>query len=194
MADMLKPPPLLERDPRFQALGTLASRISKLEREPLLVYLIDTVDPSALQHLAEQFSLLEDGWNLAESDDARRALIRGAIELHRHKGTPWAIREVIRRLGLGEVTLIERVSGQTRNGQINHDGLHIHGDPKAWTQYRVILNKPITNDQAAQVRTLLQAYAPARCQLASLEYQAVANRHNGAIHRNNQYNRGSAHG
>lgn len=194
MADALKLPPLLERDSRFQTLGTLASHIIKLEREPLLVYLIDTVDPSALQHLADQFSMLKDGWSLAESDDARRALIQGAIELHRHKGTPWAIRDVIRRLGLGEITLIERLAGQNHNGSITRNGLHFHGDPKAWTQYRVILNKPITNDQAAQVRTLLEAYAPARCQLASLEYQAVANRHNGAIHRNNQYNRGSAHG
>ncbi|EGP02780.1 phage tail protein, partial [Pasteurella multocida subsp. gallicida str. Anand1_poultry] len=26
-----------------------------------------------------------------------------SVELHRHKGTPWSVREVIRQLGFGEV-------------------------------------------------------------------------------------------
>lgn len=192
MADDLKLPPPLAADLRFQTLGALAGRLNAIDLQPLLVYLVDTVNASALQVLAEQFSLVGDGWELAESDEARRGLIRGAIELHRYKGTPWAIREVIRRLGLGEVTIIEGLAGRVRDGSIRRDGIYVHGDASAWAKYRVILQQPITNDQAAQLRTLLAAYAPARCHLASLEYQAVANRHNGTIRRNGQYNRGSA--
>lgn len=192
MADDLNLPPPLAGDARFQALGIVAGRLSTIDLQPLLVYLVDTINASALQSLAEQFSLLGDGWELAESDDAKRALIRGAIELHRYKGTPWAIREVIRRLGLGEVELVEGLAGRIRNGSIARNGLYVHGDPNVWAKYRVILQRPITNDQAAQVRALLAAYAPARCHLASLEYQTVANRHNGVIRRNGQFNRGSA--
>ena len=192
MADGLNLPPPLAGDARFQALGTVAGRLNAIDLQPLLVYLVDTVNASALQSLAEQFSLVGDGWELAESDEAKRALIRGAIELHRFKGTPWAIREVIRRLGLGEVDIIEGLAGRIRDGSISRDGLYVHGDPSAWAKYRVILRQPITNDQATQLRSLLAAYAPARCHLASLEYQAVANRHNGAIRRDGQYNRGSA--
>lgn len=192
MADDLKLPLPLAADLRFQTLGALAGRLNAIDLQPLLVYLVDTVNASALQALAEQFSLVGDGWELAESDEARRGLIRGAIELHRYKGTPWAIREVIRRLGLGEVTIIEGLADRVRDGTIRRDGIYVHGDAHAWAKYRVILQQPITNDQAAQLRTLLAAYAPARCHLASLEYQAVANRHNGTIRRNGQYNRGSA--
>ncbi|MDF0606616.1 phage tail protein I [Neisseriaceae bacterium TC5R-5] len=187
----LLPPPLAS-DERFSMLAKLAAQISAIDLSPLLVYLVDTVSASALPSLAQQFSLVGDGWELAESDDARRALIRRAIELHRYKGTPWSIREVIRRLGLGEVTLIEGLNANDRDGAIQRDGLYVHGDPTQWAVYRVILSAPVTNDQAEQLRQLLAAYAPARCHLASLEYQAVANRHNGAIQRNKQYNRGSA--
>lgn len=192
MADPLLLPPPLAGDERFRALGQLAARISDIDLSPLLVYLVDTVNASALQALAEQFSLVGDGWELAESDEARRTLIRGAIELHRYKGTPWAIREVIRRLGLGEVEIIEGLAGRVRDGSITRNGLYVHGDPNAWAKYRVILQRPITNGQATQLRALLDSYAPARCHLASLEYQAAANRHNGTIRRNGQFNRGSA--
>ncbi|OHX10248.1 phage tail protein I [Chromobacterium sphagni] len=191
MAD-LPLPPSLAGDARSQVLAKLAARISDVDLSALLVYLADTVSASALPHLAEQFSLVGDGWELAESDDARRALIKSAIELHRYKGTPWAVREVVRRLDMGEATLLEGLSGQRRDGFIQRNGFYVHGDPDAWAKYRVLLQRPITNDQADQLRAALTAYAPARCHLASLEYQAVANRHNGAIHRNRQFNRGSA--
>lgn len=192
MAESLLPPSLAG-DPRFAALESLTGRLSSLDLLPLLVYLIDTVDASALSWLAEQFSLLgADGWSLAESEEARRNLIKSAIELHRYKGTPWAIREVIRRLGFGEVEIIEGLAGRVRDGSIRRDGLYVHGDASAWAQYRVVLQRPITNDQAHELRKTLDAFAPVRCHLASLEYQAVAHRHNGVIRRDGQYNRGSA--
>ncbi|AUH51097.1 phage tail protein I [Chromobacterium sp. ATCC 53434] len=191
MAD-LPLPPALAGDTRSRILGVLAARISAVDVSGLLVYLVDNVTSSALPLLAEQFSLPGDGWELAESDDARRHMIKGAIELHRYKGTPWAVREVIRRLGLGEATLIEGLAGQLRNGTIRHDGMHVHGEVDSWAKYRVVLQQPITNDQAVSLRSALRAVAPARCHLASLEYQAAANRHNGVIRRNKQFNRGSA--
>ncbi|KUM03542.1 phage tail protein I [Chromobacterium subtsugae] len=191
MAD-LPLPPALAGDARSRILAALAARISAVDVSGLLVYLVDNVARSALPLLAEQFSLPGDGWELAESDYARRRMIKGAIELHRYKGTPWAIREVIRRLGLGEATLIEGLAGQRRNGVIRRDGMHVHGEADTWAKYRVLLPQPITNDQAANLRRALLAVAPARCHLASLEYQAAANRHNGAIRRDKQFNRGSA--
>ncbi|QEL57044.1 phage tail protein [Chromobacterium paludis] len=191
MADAVSP--ILKQDARFGPLAALTERLTDIDLTPFLVYLLDNVDAKLLPQLAEQFHIGGDeGWTLAESDEARRALLHSANELHRYKGTPWAIREVIRRLGLGEVELIEGLAGQRRNGLIQRNGYYVHGDPGSWNQYRVLLGKPITNDQAAQLRRMLALYAPARSVLASLEYQKVANRHNGAIRRNRQFNRGSA--
>ena len=133
-----------------------------------------------------------DDWDPSWTEAQQRAIVAASANLHKKKGTPWAIREVVRRLNLGEVELIAGLAGRTRNGTIRRDGLYVHGDGNAWSRYRVILKQPITNDQAARLRSLLDAYAPARCQLAGLEYQAAVNSHNGAIRRNGQYNRGTA--
>ncbi|HDS5467809.1 TPA: phage tail protein, partial [Enterobacter asburiae] len=92
MAEPLQLPPPLEGDISLRALGRLAGRLDSINLEALMVYLVDIVDSSALPWLGEQFSLFGDGWELAESDDVRRSLIKSAIELHRYKGTPWSIR------------------------------------------------------------------------------------------------------
>ncbi|KVN76047.1 phage tail protein [Burkholderia ubonensis] len=193
MADLLLPP-ALAKDARFRALAQLAERLGNVDLSPLLVYLIDDVDASALPFLADQFSVMgEDGWSLAESDEARRTLIKGAIELHRYKGTPWAVREVIRRLGFGEVELVENIARVFYDGKRRYNGWMVHGDPGLWAVYRVILlDRAITNDQAALLRATLAAFAPARCLLASLEYRGVPVRYNGAARYDGQYNHGSS--
>lgn len=193
MADGLRLPPVLASDERFRLLGELAGRVSDIDRLPVLVYLVDQVNASALPQLAEQFSLVGDGWELAESDEARRALIKSAIELHRFKGTPWAVREVFRRLGFGEVELIEHIGQLSYDGRRSYNGWMVHGDEASWAVYRVVLQeRAITNDQATRLRALLDAVAPARCHLASLEYLAVPIRYNGEAQYNGQYNQGSS--
>lgn len=186
-------PPALAGDERFALLCELLDEtLADLDLNAMLVYLVDLVKPTLLPILADQFSLLDEAvWLLAESEDAKRNLIKNSAQLHRYKGTPWAIREVIRLLGFGEVTLQEGLNNQAHNGSILRDGTHVHGDPSAWALYRVFLERPITNDQAALLRRLLLSVAPARCRLVSLDYQSVAVRHNGFARRDGQYNHGS---
>ncbi|OLF53872.1 phage tail protein [Pseudomonas chlororaphis] len=187
-------PPALAGDQRFALLCELLTEtFDSLDINAMLVYLVDLVKPQLLPVLADQFSLIDEAaWLLAESDDAKRSLIKGSAELHRHKGTPWAIREVIRLLGFGEVTIQEGMGNQVRNGSITRNATYVHGDPTAWARYRVVLKRVITNDQAALMRRLLLSVAPARCRLVSLDYQEVAIRHNGVARRDGQYNRGSS--
>ena len=155
--------------------------------------LVDLVAPEHLPLLAESRSILgADGYWLAESDDARRKLIKGAYELHRYKGTPWAIREIVRRLGFGEVQIIEGLTGQTYDGSINYNGSHVYGAGSYWAHYRIIMNSVITNDQAALLRKTLAAFAPARCLLAALDYQAVPLRYNGRAAYDGNFNFGAA--
>ncbi|MCS3806685.1 phage tail P2-like protein [Chromobacterium alkanivorans] len=101
MAETLLLPPVLASDPRFRALGQLTGRISQQDLSPLLVYLVDQVDTELLPVLAEQFHVMGDeGWLLASDERQQRALIKRAIELHRYKGTLWAVQEVFRVLGI----------------------------------------------------------------------------------------------
>ncbi len=192
MTEPLQLPPPLEGDISLRTLGRLAGRLDNIDLSVLMVFLVDIVDSSALPWLGEQFSLSGDGWELAESDDVRRMLIKAAIELHRYKGTPWSIREDIRRFGFGEVDLIEGTGRLSYDGNRSYNGLFVHGDAAAWAVYRVILKQPITNDQAAMLRQTLAAFAPARCHLASLEYQSVAIRYNNTAIHDGSYNHGSS--
>ena len=100
MADDLLLPPPLAADRRLQAMGVVAQRMSGLDISPVLVYLVDTVNTSVLPGLAEQFHILGEGWQFARNDDERRLLLKRAIELHRYKGTPWAIKQVLETLSL----------------------------------------------------------------------------------------------
>lgn len=147
--------------------------------------------PEALPWLS--WTLTVEGWSDARSDDARRAVILDSINIHRRKGTPWAIRALLRALGFGEVTLIERVGGNKHDGAISRNGEYARAPlSSTWATYRVVLERPITNAQAARIRALLPSVAPARCLCVGLRYAAVAGSHNGAMRRDGSFNRGSA--
>ncbi|EXI62236.1 tail fiber protein [Mannheimia granulomatis] len=186
-------PIIINQDLKYTALANLSYGVSRLDLSLIMTNLVDLVLAEYLELLAEKWSVTGyDGWLLAESDDAKRNLIKRAVELHRHKGTPWAMREIIRQLGFGEVEIIEGLFDKRHDGSFIHDGTYYHGDRSKWAHYRVILQKAITNDQADLLRKTLRVFAPARCVLASLDYRTVALRHNGKALRNGQYNRGTA--
>ena len=184
---------VIERDQRYKMLADLGLRMNDADVARLMPRLINLVAPEHLVMLAESRSILgADGYWLAESDQMRRRLIKGAYELHRYKGTPWAIREIVRRFGFGEVQIIEGMGNKRHNGEITRDGRYVHGHSDRWAHYRIIMANVITNDQAALLRHTLRAFAPARCVLAALDYQAAALRHNGRIIRDGRFNRGTA--
>lgn len=118
MADPLLAPPLA-RDERMRALAAVVARLSEIDLSPLLVYLVDQVSGSALLHLAEQFHVLgHEGWNAATDDMTRRRLIKRAIELHRHKGTPWAVRWALESIGI-DADLIDQQAQRAIYAQLN---------------------------------------------------------------------------
>lgn len=95
-------PASLASDTRFAAFDSLLRDFVQVQdTTPALVYLVDLVAADALPALAAQFHVLgAEGWNAATNDAARRELIKAAIELHRYKGTPWAVRRALELLGL----------------------------------------------------------------------------------------------
>lgn len=89
------------RDLSTEALNELIDRLGSLDLTPLLIYIIDNVHASALPHLAEQFHVAGlEGWSFAQTNVEKRTLIKRAIELHRYKGTTWAIKKVFEILSL----------------------------------------------------------------------------------------------
>ena len=189
----LQYPSIIETSPKLTALDDIGTRLNRMDKSQIMTSFVDLVPTEFLELLAEKWSVTGyDGWLLAESIDAKRKLIKRAVELHRYKGTPWSMREIIRQLGFGEVEIIEGLFDKRHDGSFTRDGTYFHGDHSKWAHYRVIMQQTITNDQADLLRKTLRVFAPARCVLASLDYRQAALRHNGMAMRNGRFNRGTA--
>lgn len=157
MADAV--PPILAQDPTFGPLAQITERLTDLDMTRLLIYLVDLVEDDALPYLGEQFHIMGgEGWDFAADDAARRALIKSAIELHRYKGTPWAIKQALTKLGLESFALVE------------------HPEDAHWAEFDVditVIDRPLAAATYRQILQLISAYKPVRSHLRWLSVTAV---------------------
>lgn len=159
--------------PHIKAFNDLADdRFTNLDRVPLLVYMIDTVPPEILPYLAEQFGVVGiKGLKYADTDQKKRDLIKNAIKLYRYKGTPWAIKEALKSIGISDCTIIEGGILVLHDGTYAHDGSIMH-QASGWAVFRVIVDFDMffttnfgTLDEA---RKLILEYKNARSHLIDL--------------------------
>lgn len=89
-------------DESSKAFNELFNRLGSLDLTPILIYLVDEVEPSALSRLAEQFHILgNEGWLFAEGNvQTQRRLIKNAIQIHKYKGTKYSLEKVLESLNL----------------------------------------------------------------------------------------------
>jgi len=95
-------PPSLNTTPFKEIAEALDGELQKVWEELINVVIyprIDEIeDEKLLDLLGWQFHI--EGWELARTIEDKRKLIKSAIELHRYKGTPYAIKKVLEALGL----------------------------------------------------------------------------------------------
>lgn len=180
--DSVLPMPL--QTERFFILEQLLERLNGLSKHAIIM-ITDSVPATALPFFSDHFSLFDDGWAFAVSETEQRELIKEAIEIHRHKGTPWAIKRVLKLLGFGDCELIERAGFLEHNSTIRHDGTHRYGYGGDWTHYQLITPTLMSIADAERIRTLLIDVAPLRCKLTSIKIPIT---HNSAIRHDGTYN------
>jgi phage tail P2-like protein len=133
-------------------------RFGDIQLERLLIYIIDTVDVSALPYLAQQFDVLGyKGMRLASTELQQRQVIKQAIEIKRHSGTPWAVKEALRAIGYPDAVLIENA------------GTGSHG----WAEFRIELNvgdNPISAANIDDLVKMINIYKNVRSHLIDLSY------------------------
>ena len=160
---------------QFDAM--VEQRFANLNIEAVLIYLIDTVNASALPSLAAQFDVLGyKGYGLAQTEQQRRDVIKKAIELHRYKGTPWSIKEALKAIGYYDATVHERlVNPIYYDGTFNHNGSQFYG-PGHWADFRVTIDlgndMGVTAQTAADAVKLILEYKNVRSRLRDVSYQA----------------------
>lgn len=95
--------PSLSQDERCKALFAILWKIRDLDLSKIYVYDIDTVTNTALPILLNQFSA-EEFIIPGLTEQQLRELIWEAINLHRRKGTNWAIEKALELVGsIGQV-------------------------------------------------------------------------------------------
>jgi len=96
-------PPNLREDKNIQAfagiLDKIFSELTEQDLQKLFVYAIDSQPEEVLDWLAWQFHV--EGYDLAKTVEEKRNFVKNAIELHRYKGTKYAVKKVLSTLNLG---------------------------------------------------------------------------------------------
>ena len=171
---------VVRNDVKFTALADLSLRLGRLDKSQIMTSLIELVDDKYIELLAEKWSVTGyDGYLLEEDIKSKRTLISAAVELHKYKGTPWAIKQICFKLGLGKVSIEENLS--------------VPDDPEnEWAYYRILLNDIVTLSQGKKIRKYVQAFAPARSELESLDYSAHAHLYDDTITYDGTYGHGAA--
>lgn len=162
---------------------------------PLPIYNQTLWDPMLCpEHLLPWLahSLSVDVWEPSWPESTKRQVIATSVRVHRIKGTRAAIRVALEAAGFGQSTIVEGFRSVLHDGSISYDGAQTHATATPWAEYSVHLARPITLGQAEQVRRILSAVQPVRCQLRALDYREVAVLYDGAITYNGTYSHGVA--
>lgn len=137
------------------------------------------------------WGLSVDEWDDSWTEATKRAVIAASVDLHRRKGTVASIRRALQAAGLGDATLIERAGRKFYDGSLTHNGAADHSEPDHWAEYRVILTRPLSIAQGQMARRIIEASAPVRCHLKTLDFTDVPNLYNGAIRHDGSFTYGA---
>ncbi|MDO5631140.1 MAG: phage tail protein I [Paracoccus sp. (in: a-proteobacteria)] len=136
------------------------------------------------------WALSVDDWDPDWPEDTQRAVIAASVEVHRCKGTVWAMRRALAVAGLGDATIQEGWSANRYDGVVPRNGSRTRKTSDHWAEYRVTLTRPMAIRQASRARAILTAAAPTRCHLTQMSYAQAAHLYNGTVPRGGQYTRG----
>lgn len=145
--------------PQLAAFDQMAAhRYNQAPIERLLVYIIDTVEPSALPWLAKQFDVLGyKGMRLATTEAQQRAVIKNAIQIKRYSGTPWAVKQALRSIGYPDAILTENA------------GTGAHG----WAEFQIQIDageNGISEAMITELVEMIKIYKGTRNHLLAIEF------------------------
>lgn len=142
-------------------MDIINERLSNLELDSVLVYLIDNVSESSIPHLAEQFGVYEDfGWSLATTVEQKRELIKTAIKVKRYIGTIFALQEALKSVGYAGANIVES------DGSV--------GDGRDWARFRITTdlgnNAGLDSETPSLLTDLINKVKNARSELLDISY------------------------
>lgn len=140
--------------PNQTMLETALANASAMPHTPEVLRLLWDAQRCPLPQLPWlAWALSVDEWDDSWSEAQKRAQVLGSIALHRKKGTPWAVKEALRRAGLERVQLTEKP-----------ENAH-------WAEFDVeidVVDRPVSQATLTKAIALIDAYKAARSHLRRL--------------------------
>lgn len=131
-----------------------------------------------LPYLAWAYSV-EEEWEFAETEAERRALVASSVELHRYKGTPYAVRRGLQSLGFLDAEIHEGEQVLRHDGSFLRSGSETYNAGSRWALFSVTLDlgntKGFDERIAARVRRAIDIWKNARSQLHRIELRVSLN-------------------
>lgn len=125
------------------------------------------------------------------TEEEHRAIIAAFPMIKRRRGTLWSVKQALVVIDAYS-HVIEGDYSIRYDGTATYDGSYQYGYASHWAEFVAIMSRAITNDQAIQLRKLMESVAPARSQLIRIDYTAAANIYDGTILYDGTYNYGGA--
>ena len=121
-----------------------------------------------------------DDWSNDWSLPTRRAIVRRAVEVHRTRGTLASVKAALLAAGFADAKVYETGSAIRYDGTHTHDGSIDYQPGGHWAEFQVRVPRPMTVEQAAEVRRVVERAAPLRCHLTELSYPLAQSIYDGA--------------
>lgn len=167
----------LQGDKNIEALCEAIDKVFAIEEEVdnLLIYLIDKVNPSALDLLAWQFHI--ENYELVQTETEKRNIIKKSIELHRYKGTAWAINEAIKSFGYKDVEIEEQMPDVKYDGQYYYAGTEDYMGGVRWALFKVLIDigesKSLSASNIQRLVALIKKYKNVRSHLKDITFKST---------------------
>lgn len=134
-----------------------------------------TIPAELLPYLAWTLSI-EEEWSFARTEQERRDLVTASIELHRYKGTPYAVRRGMQLLGFHDAEILEGLPAVHHDAEITRDGRQTFAGASRWALFRVAVDlgnqEGLDGPRIARIRRIIGYYKNARSHLYALSFRA----------------------
>lgn len=149
-----------------------AAQLEQVDLSVVLMDMVDTCPLEALPFLAIQFDVEGyKGWRFCQTEQEQRDLLRRSIELHKYKGTRYAVAESLRVLGYNDVQVDDHLLGIYYDGSNEFDGTIYYSSPH-WALFRVIIyltdSFTWTSNLYPDIVTLVNEYKNVRSHLLDI--------------------------
>ena len=162
------------RTPLETDLDQVAARMGELDFPIRDLWSSERCPKEFLPWLA--WALSVDEWDAAWPVERKREAVQASVELHRRKGTVWAVREALRRIGYKEVDIQEGVAALKHDGAARHNGVRTYSGQGEWFSYVLTLDLgesgPVTAAASRLMRAVAERYAPESRRLDDVRHEA----------------------